>query len=335
MGKYVLGIDGGGTKTHAALFDTDGRFVDLVRWGGTNHEYLDGGYNEMRQELCALTNTLLRKNRISMEDIQRSVLGLAGIDTKYHHVRIESILKDIGYKDYILCNDAFLGVKAGCRGGFGVCSINGTGYAVAAIDQNGNTIQIGGSFELTADNGSAYLLGKKAVAKVYESLFLNETDTCMADILFEILSINSKYDMMDELVSRIENKTLELKDLAVVVFKAAENKDKTALNILREMGEDNAKAIHAAIHETNLRDLDEIEVVLAGSVFLKASHQEGLERLKEKLCEMNRAKKISFIKLEKMPVLGAVRWGLESALNQAFYDKIINEFNNYKGLYNN
>ncbi len=330
MGKYILGIDGGGTKTHAALFNIDGSYVDLVHWGGTNHEYLDGGYNEMRQELCALTNTILRKNRICMEDVIKSVLGLAGLDTKCHYIRIDSILKEIGYQDYLLYNDAYLGVKAGCRLGYGVCAINGTGCVVTAIDQDGKMVQIGGQFELTADNGGGYLLGKKVVSKVYDALFLEKKPTCMTEILFGILNIDAKEQLMDELITRIENKTLELKDLAVVIFEAADNNDLTALNILREMGEDNARAIQAAINESQLQHLDEIDVVLAGSIYVKGSHQEGIVRLKEKLCETNRGKKLNFIKLEKMPVLGAVRWGFESIGSRVSFKKVSDEFEKCK-----
>ncbi len=172
-------------------------------------------------------------------------------------------------------------------------------------------VQIGGQFELTADNGGGYLLGKKVVAKVYESLFLDRQHTLMADLLFEFLQIDSKEQMMDELIFRIENKMLELRDLDVIIFQAADNKDETALNMLREMGEANAKAIHAAIHESKLRHLDQIDVVLAGSIYVKGSNKEGINLLKEKLSEMNSSKKINYIILDKMLVLGAVVWGLE------------------------
>lgn len=46
--KYVLGVDGGGTKTHAVLFDGDGNLVDMVEWGPTNHESLREGFVELK-----------------------------------------------------------------------------------------------------------------------------------------------------------------------------------------------------------------------------------------------------------------------------------------------
>ena len=40
MTEYVIGVDIGGTKSHLALFDTEGNFVDFDHWGCLNHEGL-------------------------------------------------------------------------------------------------------------------------------------------------------------------------------------------------------------------------------------------------------------------------------------------------------
>jgi N-acetylglucosamine kinase-like BadF-type ATPase len=65
MNKYVLGVDGGGTKTQCALFDIEGNRIVLVNWGATNHETLKGGFAELEEQLRALLGHILEKNRLN------------------------------------------------------------------------------------------------------------------------------------------------------------------------------------------------------------------------------------------------------------------------------
>ena len=60
MKKYIIGVDGGNTKTDYLLFDTDGNFVDGLRSGTCSHEGLkdsfDGSYRVMKEQLEILFN---------------------------------------------------------------------------------------------------------------------------------------------------------------------------------------------------------------------------------------------------------------------------------------
>jgi len=40
MKKYVIGVDGGNTKTDYFLFDTEGNFVDYIKEGTCSHEHV-------------------------------------------------------------------------------------------------------------------------------------------------------------------------------------------------------------------------------------------------------------------------------------------------------
>ena len=82
MTKAVLGMDGGGTKTHIAIFSTSGEKIDQITWGPTNHEYLPGSYGELQNELGRLLVNILEKNQMTTSDLVRCVFGLAGVDTR-------------------------------------------------------------------------------------------------------------------------------------------------------------------------------------------------------------------------------------------------------------
>ncbi len=105
MRKYILGIDGGGTKTHCSVFNLDGEPVDFISWGKTNHECLKGSYSELKEELGKLFTYVFDKNSITADELGKCVFGLAGVDTKRQHGIISKIISDLGIKDFNLCND--------------------------------------------------------------------------------------------------------------------------------------------------------------------------------------------------------------------------------------
>ena len=201
MKKYVIGMDGGGTKTHCSVFDLDGNMIDLVNWGKTNHECLSGGYDELKLELGRLFTYILDKNGIGTENLGKCVFGLAGVDTKRQHELISDMIRGLGIRDFILCNDSYLGIKAGSEKGYGICAINGTAFSIGGIDSKGNMLQIGGLGDLSGGDfgGGEYLAGK-AIAAAYNSLFKGDPKTLITDLLFDILEINSKFEFVEGVI---------------------------------------------------------------------------------------------------------------------------------------
>ncbi len=310
MGQFVLGVDGGGTKTQCALFRTNGDLVDLIRWESSNYEMMQGGFPELKEELNKLLNYVLNKNSLSLSDITQSVFGLAGVDTAYQHRTISGILTELGMENHILCNDAFLGVKAGAPCGYGICAINGTGCTIAGIDPDGRMLQIGGQGVLTGDKGGGEYLGASAVSAVYEYLYKGGVDTRMTKLLFERMNIHASSDFMDAVISGMNRGDFRIKDFNKVVFQAANAGDQVALDILYQMGKDNARSINSLIKELNYRACGSLDVVLAGSIYVKGENPAAVEKLKADVVCMNKNIRIVFHILQQPPVMGAVLWAL-------------------------
>jgi len=328
MGRYVLGLDGGGTKTQAALFDVNANFVDLIKWGPTNHEMMPGGYAELKYELDELLNELLNRNSIDRKEIISAAFGMAGVDTRKQHSIITGIIKDLGIENFILSNDAYLGVKAGCPSGIGICVINGTGCSVAGIDKTGAMLQIGGQGDLTGDVGGSGSIGMEAIKRVYNHLFRLEPYTLLKDILFKQLGITSKYDFMEVLTNALENGSLDICEVGKQVFDAANLGDVTAINILKSVGRDLGRSVNGAICELDFKYEETIEVVLAGSVNVKGSNPSLINALKEEVIQKNPEKMFNFILLKQPPVAGAVIWALERTNYKggSLYKKVIEQF---------
>ena len=309
MSGYALGVDGGGTKTHCALSDMSGRIVDLSEWGPTNFEGLEGGYKGLFKELNAMFGAVLSKNGVGYDEIARSVLGLAGVDSISRHAKISDVIIRTGLRRFTLVNDAFLGVKAGAVSGAGVCAINGTGTSFAGIDPAGGMLHVGGMGRLTGDIGGGWHLGEEAVGAVYNSLYKNGEPTVMKAMLFDILGVSRKEDYMDVLLEKLSDGHLNLSELNRVVFKAANLNDAPAIKILEDMGADNARSVNAVIDGLDFGHT--VEVVLAGSIHVRGENPAAVDKLADIVTAAHPDKHIAFTRLAAPPVAGAAVWALE------------------------
>ncbi len=322
MRNYILGVDGGGTKTHCALFDTDGNLIDMLKWGPTNHEALKGSFSELADELHKMLECLSDRNGMDTGGISKSVFGMAGVDTKRQNAVILEIIRGLGIKDFILCNDAYLGIKAGCPEGYGICAINGTGCTVAGIDDKGNMLQIGGLGRLTGDCGGGNYLGTCAVSEVYNSLFKEGRHTLMVELMFEKLCIQSGADFVDGLTQATGSGKYRIKDLNGIVFEAANLGDAAALEILEKMGIENGKSINGIIKHLDFNMDSSIPVILVGSIYTKGENPKGIDSLKAHVINANPGINFDFKLLKQPPVAGAAVWGIKEALGKDYRNSI-------------
>lgn len=309
MGKYIIGFDGGGTKTQCALFTVQGEKVDILNWGTTNHECLPSGMSELSTELRTLTNTVLQRNDIYASDIEYGVFGMAGVDTKVQHCQVSKILLDLGFKDFLLCNDAYLGIKGGVRNGHGICVINGTGCTVTGLNIKGDMLQIGGQGTLTGDRGGAGSIGGMAVGAAYNQLFKFGASTIITELLFAQLKISDKYMFLEVLTDKIASGELSLAELNRVVFDSARLGDNKASEMLREVGEDIGNSINGIIAEL-FKEETHIEAVLAGSLNVKEKSSILQEAMISKVGTQNPSLQMKYSILQHPPVAGAVIWAL-------------------------
>lgn len=311
MANYVLGVDGGATKTHCAIFDGEGTRIDFVHWGPMNHESMAGGFEELEERLNESMDALLVKNGIRMDEIDSAVFGLAGVDTREQHEIISGILHRAGFQKFVLCNDAFLGIKAGSRNGSGICVINGTGNTIAGIDSSGHMLQIGGQGDYTGDTGGGGLIAAKGVKAVYNHLFKCGDYTIMVQQLMDRLGVTSKYDLIETLLKKEENEEISRAELCQMVFLAANKEDIVALGILEHIGRDCGRAVKGMLQELYFDPLETIEVILAGSVSVKGENATLVDYIKREARMQGTYKNLMFSILEKPPVTGAILWAFE------------------------
>ena len=323
--EYVIGVDVGATKSHLALFDSQGNKVQFGQWGPLNHEGLPGSYGQFEDEFGQFLNRTISGPGISMKQISHAVLGIAGVDTRKQHSIISGILKKLGFENFTLVNDAFLGIPAGSRTGTGICAINGSGCTLAGINREGKTLQIGGVGWVSAEKGGGGHMSRSVVSAVFSELFRKDERSCMTPLLLEYFGLteSTKYDWVDRIYEMREEGSYETIRILNILFDAVGKNDRVATGILRNVAYSYAGGISCMIDEMRYPHDEEVNIVLAGSVFVKGRNPFLIDTLKEKINKDNPSYHFNYTLLEVPPVAGAVIWALNTINPEGgFYDRI-------------
>lgn len=324
MKKYVIGVDGGTTKTHYALFDNDGNLINFLRGGSTNYVNVEDGFKGVKIELEEKIGMLLKEPGLTVDDVGYGVFGMAGVDITEQKELVSGIVRQLGIKNYYVENDAFLGIKAGCSKGYGICSINGTGTCCVGIDSKGNRIQIGGTGFMFGDFAGAGFIGELVVSKVYDSMYRCGIPTIMKDMLYKELDIKDEEDIVEAFYRRGYPK-FKFDALSRIAFYAANEGDEAAFDILRFVGREAAKSAAGAARNLKFPEGEPIEIVMAGSQYVKGENPALVEEFKKTATSLL-DRDVKFVLLEAPPVTGAVLWALEllggSSLDQEIRQKV-------------
>ncbi|MCL2637091.1 MAG: hypothetical protein FWD48_01855 [Oscillospiraceae bacterium] len=313
MSKYILGVDGGGTKSHLALFDENGACVSFKECGTLNHECMPGSFGELEVVLPDMVLNVLSSSRVDISDVAFCVLGIAGADTKSQHETIADIIRKAGIESFALYNDSFLGVAAGCPSGIGICAINGTGSTMAALDYSGKSFQLGGMGLFTDDCGGSTWYGEQVIGVVYNTLFKCAKPTMLKDLFFNHAMFSSKEDYLEELLDKLDSTEIFISDFNRMVFEAASKGDETAMDILRRSAEHYAGGIAHLAKELDFPQDKPLQVALAGSVFVKEKTKILPELIEARVSELLGGRKAEFCALDSPPVAGAVLWAAREA----------------------
>jgi len=313
MSKFILGADGGATKSHIAIFNESGNCVGSTVYGPLNHEVMEGSYKELEERLGELLPRALKDAGATVDDIAFAVLGLAGVDTDAQQVMISGMIEKIGFKNQITCNDAFLGVPAGCPDCVGICAINGTGFKLAAIDRSGNAVQTCGLGAFTDDHGGGYWYGFRVIGSVYNELYKLGRPTVMKDMIFDLIGVSRREDYMEVFTEKFYGKKLDTVALNSVVFEAAALGDAVATGILEESAEQYAGAIARLIMDLDFPADKTVHVTLAGSVFVKQKVKILQDIIKMRVDGALSGQPVEYTLLDAPPVAGAVMWAAQKA----------------------
>ncbi len=312
---YYIGIDGGGTKTLFALFDENKNKLSEVYGGGSNHENLEGSFEEAANIIMNGINELLEKSNLKLSDIKHTLMGLAGIDHEFQHENMCDELGDRGLEEFSVYNDGYIVVKAGATGKAAIGYNCGTGTCCNSIDSDGKMLQIGGFGQLSGDEGNGYWIAAQTFRAIYDDICLKKRPTVMTQLFCKAFGKDETREGLLSSIGMIEGYAREksARTLIDILFEAANQNDEAALLITEEMAQRGADFITAHTRIMNFTD-EEIEVVLSGSMHTKLPNDKYISRMKE-IAQQQSGRKLKFIKLDVPPVTGCINWMLQNEEN--------------------
>ena len=327
MKKYLIGVDGGNTKTDYLLYDTEGNFIDGIRSGTCSHEArglgFEGAYRVMKEHI----DRLLEQNNVSIKDVEGACFGLAGCDVPFQKKALEDAVEKIGFTNYIVVNDGFLGIKAASPNGVGVCSINGTGTVNVGIDETNKWVQVGGIGYVSGDEAGGSFLARRTIQAVFDMCYRFGEETKLIEDVFSMYEITTKYELPDALLQKKTDSTYLIKSLC----KRANEGDTVAIEILETAGKNMARSTSGVIRELNITE--PINIIQAGSVWAKATSPKMKEKFESVVTTLT-GKKCNFIILNEPPVMGAILWAYEIANKvlptKEMKEKILNSIISYQ-----
>lgn len=256
--RFLLGVDGGATKTLAAVLDLEHEVLHLGHGGPSNEDAV--GATAAVKALLDAAQQALDSAGVSNEQLSAAVLAIAGTDTAsvtghVHRARGES---------WIVVNDVVgaWATATGCAPG--LAAIAGTGSNVFGVGADGRSWRTGGWGHLLGDEGSGYWLGVESIRAALRDRDASGPATGLGEAAGDFFGAPS----IEALASLVYSKPLtkgEIAAFAVETARLAAAGDEVAGELFLRGAEELGGQIAAVIQQTGLRG--SFPIGLIGSAF--------------------------------------------------------------------
>ncbi|MEO1184985.1 MAG: BadF/BadG/BcrA/BcrD ATPase family protein, partial [Cyanobacteria bacterium J06636_27] len=265
--SYVLGIDGGGSKTVCVLMNDIREILGRGEAGSANYQSV--GIEAAKYSIeSAINQAIIKQNNIKINAI---CLGLAGVGRAKDIEIIEKIIKEIPVtrniksENIIISHDALIALVGGIGNDVGIVVAAGTGSIVFGRNHRGETKRVGGWGYILGDEGGAYQIavaGMKAALKYDDGRGIDTSLLVDFQSYFGLTNIEE----LIEVVYRSGLGVKEIAGLAPIVDNAAFLGDEIANRIIDDAVSELVKATCVVIDEIFVeREL--VEIVTTGSVW--------------------------------------------------------------------
>ncbi len=293
--KFILGLDGGGTKTKCVFTDESGKPVLELSGGPAN--FLSIGNDKAASNIVSLIKSGLTKLDSSFDDILIMMAGISGAGRKLHADMLkESLLKKLPerFTNIFIESDARIALEGAIGGEPGAVLIAGTGSVVFGKDKSGRIHRAGGFGRVIGDEGSGYSIGVKTLKTIAGMLDGRDQPDEMFERFKTIFHINTE----DDLISLIHNPGFDAASIALFTIKCAEENINGAKNILNDEADELIKQVKAL--KTKM-EVDPLKLTMIGSLVENDNFYSQL--IKEKIFAL---KGFEFTIRKHPPEMGAV-----------------------------
>ncbi|HEY4427064.1 MAG TPA: BadF/BadG/BcrA/BcrD ATPase family protein [Solirubrobacteraceae bacterium] len=243
--RYVLGVDGGATKTQAAVLDLHAPTLHVANGGPSNEDAV--GAAAAVDAVLETAEQAIARAGIADEDLAAAVLALAGTDTE----AIAAAVRAARGSEWIVVNDVVGAWATATGAGPGLAVISGTGSNVFGVGSDGRAWRAGGWGHLLGDEGSGYWFGLESIKAALRDREASGPETALSDAAPPFFGAPS----VEALASMVYSKPLtkgEIAAFAVETARLADAGDAVARSLFERGARELGEQIAAVIRMTGL-----------------------------------------------------------------------------------
>jgi len=297
---YVIGIDGGGTKTEAALADLSVRILKIAKAESASPRNV--GIKKAVENIVEA----IKKVR-GAKKIDSIFVGLPAIEEEYKsrkgRIKKEILKRLKNFKGRLIIeSDQVVAFRSGTQEKDGIVLISGTGCACHGW-RGKKEVKVSG-WGWLADEGSGFWTGQKGLQAVLKDLDERGSKTLIRRLLFREFGLKNRNDLLKRVYADYSTRQISL--ISRIVDKAANRGDKIATSIMEEAGKELAISTTAVIKKLDFKDKI-FPIVLVGGMF---DSRITLNIFKMEVKKI--APGVHFLKPKVAPVIGAIKLAIEN-----------------------
>jgi N-acetylglucosamine kinase-like BadF-type ATPase len=231
--RYVLGVDGGGTKTLGLIADLSGTVLGRGIGGSSNPQVV--GFEKAAEVVLKVVRECCRRVGCHpTKHLKAVVVGLAGAGREPDRRRVETEIRKLGRKTNVplknlrVESDARIALEGALGGESGIVLISGTGSIGFAKDPDGRVHRVGGWGRTIGDEGSGFAIGRAALVAIVRHLDGRGQSTILTKFASKSFGLSNP----QTIIAKIYQSHFEVSRLAPLALKAAAKGDKVSKEIL-------------------------------------------------------------------------------------------------------
>jgi N-acetylglucosamine kinase-like BadF-type ATPase len=260
--RYVMGVDGGATKTLAAVLDLREAVLHVGEGGPSNQDAV--GAEAAVHELLSAADKAIAHAGIDAGDLGAAVLAIAGTDTASVVRNVRAARTDA----WLVVNDVVAAWATATGGGPGVAAIAGTGSNVFGVGGQGaetRAWRAGGWGHRLGDEGSGYWLGVQSIKAALRDREASGPPTALSDAVPACLGEPSIEAVVARVYAEPPLTKGEIAKIAIDTSRLAAQGDAVARELYARGAAELGEQIAAVIRQTGLGG--DFPVGLIGSAF--------------------------------------------------------------------
>ncbi len=259
--RYILGFDGGGTKTECVLMNSDHQILARTYAGPSNPSRI--GVEAAARAIEQAARFALKEAGLERSAIVAIGAGLAGTAKPDMKQRMTLALQDNFLSATITVLTDLEAALAAAGEGPSIVLVAGTGSAAIGCNAQGETYRAGGYGPASSDEGSAYDIGRCAIAASVEARKKTGTDSALGRQVLAQLRC-TEWPVVQHRAQTMPDEIFP--PLFPVVAAAADSGDAAAREILAHAASQLASLVDQVAARLNLRKTDFLLAKMGGTI---------------------------------------------------------------------